>query len=136
MFTFPLHLSSSVGVRFTRSFVFCVMLRSSLFVSFFFSLFFVGHYIVCPSSMHGLWYFNFFNNITYNVQEYNILYNSAIPALYVMVDILLTSGKHLRTGTTVLLHYVGRFGTHTTCLTAPLFIEVSVPSQESHVCVC
>ena len=53
-----------------------------------------------------------------------------------MVDILLTSGKHLRTGMTALLHYVGRLGTHTTCLTAPLFIEVSVPSQESHVFVC
>ena len=75
MFTFPLHLNSSVGVRFARSFVFCVMFRSSLFVSFF-SLFFVGHYIVCVlrCMAYGIFIFSIilrimFKNITFFIIE-------------------------------------------------------------------
>jgi hypothetical protein len=61
------------------------------------------------------------------VQDYSVLYNNAVRG---RVCILLTHGKHLHGPE-------GRFELKKTGITPPLFIDVSVPSQESErSCIC
>ena len=68
---------------------------------------------------------------TYTIRLYII---TLFTQLYVRVGILLTSGKYLHDH---IISLRGEIRANKTCLTLPLFIEVSEPSQEvEQSCIC
>ena len=64
----------------------------------------------------------------HNVHDYSVLHITFLARLYVGVTILLTYGMHLHDR---IISPKGEVRVHRMKLTPPLFIEVSLPGQES-----
>ena len=73
--------------------------------------------------------------IIHNVQDYSVLHITFLARLYMWgVTILLTYGMHLHDR---IISPKGEVRVHRMKLTPPLFIEVSLPGQESErSCIC